>query len=206
MRIDLQAAEKYLAILDESAESFTWQTFDDAAKGRSNLISIMHGSLERLSERLVKLNEAGAGIYVAVNETDGKGRKIENVKRVRAVFADLDGAPLEGVQACPLEPHMIVESSTGKFHAYWLVDGVGLDEFSDIQAVIADRFESDPSVKDLPRILRVPGFIHRKSDPVPVRIIHESGALPYVADIIRKGIPAKQRETIGWIYWCRARI
>lgn len=189
MRIDLQAAEKYLAILDESAESFTWQTFDDAAKGRSNLIRIMHGSLDQLSEQLVKLNEAGAGVYVTVNETDGKGRKIENITRIRAVFADLDGAPLEGVQACSLEPHIIVESSTGKFHAYWLTDGIGLDEFSDIQSVIADRFESDPAVKDLPRILRVPGFIHRKGDPVPVRIIHESGGLPYAADVIRREFP-----------------
>lgn len=192
MRPDLASAERYLTLLDESAAFFTWQTFDDAALGRSNLIKIIHAPLDGIREQLVDLNNRGAGVYICINETDGKGRKIENVTRIRAVFADLDGAPLEGVQQCPLEPHLIVESSPGKFHAYWLVDGLPREQFKPIQKVIAARFESDPAVNDLPRILRVPGFIHRKGDPFQVRIIHESGARPYSADEIRTEFdPAK---------------
>lgn len=189
MKVDLQAAERYLTTLDEEAEFFTWQTFDDAAKGRKGLTKILHGTLENLSEKLIDLNDRGAGIYIAVNATDGRGRCAENIKRVRSVFADLDGAPLEGVQQCALEPQMIIESSPGKFHVYWLVDDLPLDQFRPIQQVIAARFESDPSVIDLPRILRVPGFIHKKNDPFQVKILNESSAIPYPADAILSEFP-----------------
>jgi hypothetical protein len=39
---------------------------------------------------LSHLNEQGAGIFVTVNETDGKGRKRENITRVRAVWQEDD--------------------------------------------------------------------------------------------------------------------
>ncbi len=194
MKVDLQAAERYLTILDNEAGFFTWQTFDDAAKGRKNLTGIIQGSLDNLSEQLIKLNAKGAGIYISINATDGIGRKIENVTRIRAVFADLDGAPLEGIYQCSLEPHLITESSPGKFHAYWLVDGLPLEQFKPIQQVIAARFESDPSVCDLPRVLRVPGFIHRKGEPHQVRIVAESGAVPYTLDDICTEFPPQDAK------------
>jgi len=78
------------------------------------------------------------------------------------LFADLDGSPIEPILSAKLEPHMIVESSKGKYHAYWLVDDCPLDQFSIHQKAIAKRFDSDPSVCDLPRVMRVPGFNHLK--------------------------------------------
>jgi hypothetical protein len=44
------------------------------------------------------LNREGAGVFVTVNETDLKGRTAKNITSVRAVFVDLDGAPLEPVR------------------------------------------------------------------------------------------------------------
>ena len=54
----------------------------------------MHGTIDQLGLALTKLNDAGAGIFMMVNAGDGRGRKAENVTRVRAVFADFDGTPL----------------------------------------------------------------------------------------------------------------
>ncbi|MBK7793121.1 MAG: hypothetical protein IPJ62_11745 [Betaproteobacteria bacterium] len=48
---------------------------------------------------------------------------------MRAVFLDLDGAPLAPVLAAGLEPHIVVESSPGKFHVYWQTDDCPLDQF-----------------------------------------------------------------------------
>ena len=51
-----------------------------------------------------------------------------------------------------------------------LVSDVKLDEFTDLQQALIARFNGDPKVSDLPRVLRLPGFYHRKGDPFLVRI------------------------------------
>ena len=70
---------------------------------------MLHGTIGQLALELARLNDAGAGIFVMVNVGDGRGRKTENVIRVRAVFADFDGTPLP--ENWPLEPQLIVETS-----------------------------------------------------------------------------------------------
>jgi len=59
-------------------------------------------------------------------------------------------------------PHIIVESSPGYYHAYWLVKDISLDEFRGMQKALAERFGGDENVHDLSRVMRVPGFFHRK--------------------------------------------
>jgi RepB DNA-primase from phage plasmid len=157
---DLRVAEHFLTLLDDSAESFTFQTFDDTPAKRPRLARIMHGTIGQVALALTTLNDDGAGIFVMINAGDGRGRKTENVTGVRAVFADFDGTPLP--ESWPLEPHIVVESSPGRLHAYWLVSGVELGEFKQLQEAIAARLGSDPTVCDLPRVMRLPGFIHRK--------------------------------------------
>ena len=107
-------------------------------------------------------------MFVTVNATTGGRRKAADVERVRAMFADLDGAPLDPVLACDLEPHVVVESRPGRFHAYWIVEGLPLDQFTPVQKAIARRFGGDPKVCDLPRVMRMPGFWHQKADAVPL--------------------------------------
>src|SRR5262245_62005232 len=93
---DLDAAQRFLDHL--RATRCTFQTFDDnAERTDSRLASILHGSLAEHANQLVRLNHDGAGIFVAINQTDGEGRKRENIKRVRAVTLDLDGEPFDPV-------------------------------------------------------------------------------------------------------------
>lgn len=186
--VDLGEAGRFLTLLDEAAEGFTFQTFgDDKTRKAGNLAGILHGSLEDHGPALARLNDAGAGVFVTVNETDGTGRKAANITRARAVFADFDGAPLP--DAWPLEPHAIIESSPGRWHAYWITDGLPLADFVPTMHAIAERFGSDRSVCDVARVMRLPGFLHRKGAPFRSRIIHESGAQPYSADTIRATFP-----------------
>jgi len=124
---------------------------------------------------LEKGNDIGAGIFMCINETNGRGRKATDVIKIRACYADLDGVPLEPVWE--YKPSLVIESSPGKYHAYWLTEldegnGVPLSSFRTIQESIIRTFNSDPKVKDLPRVLRVPGFEHKKADPFMTRIIH----------------------------------
>lgn len=116
------------------------------------------------------LNTKGAGIFWTPNETDGKGRKTQNIRRVRFYFTDLDGAPIQPILDCPFKPHCIVTTSPDRYHVYWRVSDGKLEQFATIQKTIAERFNGDPKVKDLPRCLRLPGSLHQKSNPFLVQV------------------------------------
>lgn len=161
-------AQRFLAALGDGTHTF--QTFADARKN-ARLARVLHGTFAEHADKLADLNGRGAGVFVAVNETDGHGRKAENVTGIRAYFADLDGAPLEPVRAAPLRPHCTVESSPGRWHAYWLVSDAPLATFKMVQRAIAARFGSDPAVCDLPRVMRIPGYLHLKAEPFQSRIV-----------------------------------
>lgn len=199
--VDLAQARAFLSRL---GTSHTFQTFDDSRQQRPGLARIRHGNLARHSGTLMHLNAAGAGVFVMVNGGDGKGRKANNVQQVRACFADLDGAPLEPVLAFPLRPHMVVESSPGRWHAYWLIADIPLEQFKAVQQAIARQFNADVKVCDLPRVMRVPGFLHRKGEPFLSRVIAEHEARPYSHEeiagalglSISTAVHAPQRRTL----------
>jgi hypothetical protein len=160
---DKAEAAKFLAALDPSAQEFTFQSFDDNSDRKSaRLTQVLHGSLDQHFETLAALSAQGAGIFVTINETDGRGRKAENVTRVRAVFVDTDGTPQEPIEAAL--PHIVVESSPGNYHDYWLVKDCSFEDFRLAQKKLAETYGSDSSVNDLSRVLRLPGFHHQKID------------------------------------------
>jgi Primase C terminal 2 (PriCT-2)/RepB DNA-primase N-terminal domain len=194
---DRKQAERFLALLGGGTGLFSFQTFDDNGErskahaavnalrkkqGKRPLPSpfarVLHGTLSQHWNELCRLNARGAGVYVTVNETDGKGRKAENIVRVRALFVDLDGAPLP--QHGP-KPHIVVETSPGHWHAYWRVNDVALDQFAGKQRALIALHSGDPVVCDLPRVMRLPGFYHCKGKPRLVRVVSTSDALAYTA-------------------------
>lgn len=161
-------AQRFLAALGNGPHTF--QTFADSRKD-ARLARILHGTFAEHADTLQRLNARGAGCFVMVNAGDGRGRTAENVTGIRAYFADLDGAPLEPLLAGPLKPHCIIESSPGHWHAYWFVSDAPLATFKTVQQAIAARFGSDAKVCDLPRVMRLPGFLHQKAEPFQSRII-----------------------------------
>ena len=168
---DLTASNTFLDTLDAGG-TFTFMTIPEGEmKGKDNP-SILHGTLNQNAERLKQLNNAGHGIFVMVNQGDLKGRKALNVIKVRALFVDLDGAPVEPLLQCELPPHILVESSPNKWHGYWRVDDCLHAHFKERQHALAARFGGDTSVCDLPRVMRLPGFWHHKSaTPFQTRLV-----------------------------------
>ena len=98
----------------------------------------------------------------------GDGKRLPNKT---AALKKLSSLALLG-----LGPSVLVDSGNG-FHAYWpLREPVPADERRDWQRVmraLADSLDADPSVTDLPRILRVPGTINwkRVDEPRPVELV-----------------------------------
>lgn len=184
---DYEAAEQFLKLLDPTTEAFTFQTFDDNKKRKSGaLAQVRHGTLHQHRNELASSNQGGAGIYFAVNETDLNGRKGENIVRVRAVWQD-DDAGWQGT--FPIPPHIVVETSPGKFQRYWLVTGLTFDEHRGVMERITAEFGNDKNAKDLPRVLRLPGFFHRKGASHLVQVIEWLDAPPYTRDQILAAFP-----------------
>ncbi|MBR0847190.1 AAA family ATPase [Bradyrhizobium diazoefficiens] len=181
---DQEQAKRFLTRLDPTTDQFTFQTYDDNRERKeAALACILHGSLERHFRKLVALNNRGAGVSVTVNRTNLRGRTTDDIVGGRSFFADLDGAPLDPVMAYKLKPQMVVETSPGHWHPYWLVDRIDdLDEFSIIQDLIAMMFDGDPQVDDLAKAMRLPGFLHNKGEPHLVRLHYVSDDAPYPAE------------------------
>ena len=104
--IDLSAAQAFIAALAGRDSPVTFQTFPER-EGATCRPMVKHGSLSNYGDTLRKANEAGAGVFVTINETNLRGRKASDVLKIRAVFADFDGAPLP--ETFPLRPHGIIE-------------------------------------------------------------------------------------------------
>jgi hypothetical protein len=213
------AAERFLSALDPTATSWTFQTFDDDAERKAENVAKHnvakkanarhippkdpfaahpHGSLDERWSWLARMNAKKIGVFVTINETDGRGREKKNVKRVRAVFIDLDGKPLP--DSFHAAPHIIVESSPGKWHAYWRVKDCALDKFKALQKRLAQHYGSDESVNDLPRVMRLPGFLHQKGEPFRTRLVEARGHPTYAVDDIARGLPelkAKPKDDGG---------
>lgn len=159
--------------------ALTFQTFDDAKQERRGLTRIMHGDYWRHRGTLDQLNAKGAGCFVMVSRGDGIGRKAANVQAVRAVFLDLDGAPLAPALAAPIPPAIVCESSPGKHHAYWPVTEMPLTDFRRAQKELAAKYGGDPAVCDLPRVMRLPGYVHAKGAPFTSRLVHCDPVAPW---------------------------
>ena len=182
-------ARKMLEMLDCNGV-FTFQTFADRKDSTANLARVFHGTLDSCSANLQDLNKQGAGIFVTINKTDLKGRSQSNVTDIRALFIDFDKVNPERVdtlQALPLPPSMIVESSPNKHHAYWILGSgeIALDDFKPLQKRLIGFFKDDgaDNIHDLPRVLRLAGFYHQKNERNFTRVI--STGSKYSADELK---------------------
>lgn len=137
------------------------------------------GTLPDLFKTLDAKNRAGWAVYYSVNETDGHGRRLENMTGARAVALDLDGEPLP--KKWKLRPHVITESSPGKFQCLWAIrTTTDFSRHRNIMQRLAYRYGGDRGIADITRVLRLPGFLHQKRKPFRSRII-ESADPAFVA-------------------------
>jgi hypothetical protein len=193
-------ARAFLKMIDPEAKSFCFRQLPDNKVTRVRPDNL-DGKLQEVLPKLQRANRAGGGAFVVVN--DG-GQKDEDIKRVRAVFADTDGAPVEPIIDA-LTPHIVVETSPKKYHVYWLVSDVPLDQFTPVQLAIAKQFGTDKSVINLSRVMRMPGFYHNKNEPFLSHLIALEPRLPrYTLDEVITGLdlqltpPGDYKQSSGW--------
>ena len=123
-----------------------------------------------LSELTMKnRGKSGHGIFFCVNEIDRriapkKQRTSAMVVNCRAVFIDDDNQRDLPRTDFPLDPSIIVQSSPGKYHYYWLTETRDFEAWEQVMNCIVVDEHGDPQARTLVRVVRVPGFKHLKRD------------------------------------------
>lgn len=182
-------AERFLTCLTGDVSTpVTFQTFDDTEAKRQELAQVRNSTLDAAWNWICDMNARGAGVFVTINETDLRGRKVENIQKLRALFVDFDETAMEPA----FKPSMIVNSLRGQ-HYYWLLDGDDdLSRFTPAQEQLAKFYNSDPKIKDLPRVMRLPGTRNQKrwdgdpthGAPVTVTLVDEARTTYTVGEIL----------------------
>ena len=172
--IDLNQAKAFLNALGGS--DFVFQTFTDKKNNDKydRLAKVLIGTFDEHAGVLQQLSQQGAGVFVQVNEGAKRGNAAINA--IRAVWVDLDNPPttnesLTSIKKYMPAPTIITQSSTSKYHIYWKVTDCPLEVFSRFQQSLAIKFYSDIAVKNLDRVMRLPGFPHQKKDPIAVTCV-----------------------------------
>lgn len=164
--LDLDAAKQFLDLLEP--DGHFWFRALPEPKGTGLPPRTLQGSFAACVDELCRLSQQGYAIFVQINAAGGT--KDADVERVRAYFVDLDGTDPTGLLSPASGADILVESSPGKYHGYWLAGDVPLAEFKPRQQALARRFDGDKSVCNLSRVMRLPGFVHRKGEPFATRI------------------------------------
>ena len=182
------AADFIAALTGHPDTPVTFQTFDDSKAKRPDLARILHGTITQNAAALKELNDKGAGIFITVNETDLKGRKAWNVSAIRALFIDDDEGTVDP-SIVPMPPSIVVQSARGR-HIYWKMQpGQPIAEFEKAQIRLATALKTDVAVKDLSRVLRVPGFYHKKGEPFLISLLDAHGDKTYTMDQVVGSLP-----------------
>lgn len=178
-----EMAQRFLHWLDPAAAGFAFRTFSDTSytrlPGFDPLERELHGDLDACWDELVELNRCGAAVAVTINQTNGRGRGVEDIEHVRALFLDDDRGMETSLFGLP--PHCRVESSEHHNHYYWLVSGLETGMFVDALRRLAARYGGDDRICALNQAMQLPGFWRRKRGCQPhiQRVHYLEPACPY---------------------------
>lgn len=117
------------------------------------------------------------------------------IAAINCVYAEFDEP--HQLASLPLAPSVIIQSSPGKHHCYWLLDEPFILESEadtlrarSMQAAWVKLVGSDPAAKDLTRVLRVPGTRNVKSKYAPafplVQIVEQEMTTCYAVATIEE--------------------
>lgn len=197
-------AEYILSLTGNLDTPVAWQfIYDPDKKFQGN--PTFTATLQTAWPYILDAQEKKFGIFVTVNQTDGHGRKLENVTGLRAFFADWDDIDQPH---WPATPHFIVKRSERRGHAYWLINrSTPTYEFAEMQRRISLSTGSDPTIVNLDRVMRVPGTWHFKNASMPEMYQFEYNATQtlggvYNSAILRQAFqltPEKEKELFQWL-------
>lgn len=130
-------------------------------------------------EYLARQNAKGYGIYLIPNKG---GRKDADITGITSLFFECDGEDdlpkdeqWDRIERLPIQPSLIVETRKSLHVYYTVTDGLVSDFRKDQQRLI-QLMDSDRSIHNESRLMRLAGFDHQKAGkkPYPINIVFSS--------------------------------
>lgn len=169
-----EESSKFLELIDKDAKKYLFACYDyrKSLKGRQ-----FYGSFQTICPKLKELNSDVYCVYLTINETNGPSRKKEDISRCRAIWVEDDNYQEKPRNDWPLKPSIIVQSSPGKFHYYWLTSTKKLDQWNLVMNRMVEDFGCDKNARDISRVMRIPGFKHNKelNKEIYCKLIDDNG-------------------------------
>lgn len=154
----------------------------------------IHDTFENAAPRLHHAQKDRRGVFFVVNELDqskdpDRKRTKKMFVRARAVWVEDDNPRELPREDWPIKPNIVVNSSPGKFHYYWLTSTTNEKEWNNVMKRMVQDWGCDNQGKDIVRVLRVPGFYHHKRKPAHLVSFAVFREKPYDWEAIKVAFP-----------------
>ncbi|MGN0366897.1 MAG: phage/plasmid primase, P4 family [Suilimivivens sp.] len=171
---------------DRKGDPFTGQKYSGEAAKFTDCI-----------ETLKEHNKHNRGIFYVVNYG---GHNDADITRINAQFVEMDEGSFEEQQtkidAFGLPPSMVIKTRKS-LHTYWFVTDAKVEKFRGIQKGLVKHFGGDPMCVNESRVMRLPGFMHCKQDPVEVECICFHPERKYTQEQLSELLPVVEDEVIA---------
>jgi RepB DNA-primase from phage plasmid len=137
-------------------------------------------------------DQRGREVYFCAHQLLADERIKDNAAPVLALWAEVDEGNLDDVvDAAPVPPTAIVESSPRHYHLYWrLKYPIRPDTAENRNKRLGQVIGADPSGYDVTQLLRVPGTTNHKYRPTPVvRLLKLDEETAYDPDLFDRALP-----------------
>lgn len=131
-----------------------------------------------------------SNIYFELSTTNGESGKTDDLISRTVLAFDFDKKDNPGLTAddviyrfkcLNLYYHILIDSGNG-YHAYMCIEPTSNhNTVEDVQIELAKRLKADPNATKKTQLMRVPGTLNLKADPLPVNVIQM-----YPLDTIRR--------------------
>lgn len=174
-----------------------WQLFIDdktladstPQEDKNSLIWHSKASLNSQIDKLIDAQKKGSGVYLTINDTDGRGRSLKNIVNYTCLFIDSDRSGLPDIEKFPIKPQMILqrEGSSSNWHCYYIIkhNSFTPEQWKVVMIRLALYFGTDLAVCEPARVMRCPGFKHLKNfnEPKSYKIIYDAISKDGIYDI-----------------------
>ena len=170
--LNIGAAE-FLRPFFEQNEKVCLRVFSDKPNSAfsGQKLECVLSRFEEIEGTLKAHNEQRRGVYFVINYG---GHEDSQITRINAQFMECDDLSLEEqltrIQAFALEPSLVVKTRKS-LHCYWLIKNGDISAFRGVQQKLIAHFGADTACVNESRVFRLPGFFHRKEEPVLVEVI-----------------------------------
>ena len=195
------AARPFIEALTGSPDTcLFWQSIEDNGKSEKSAKLYQNAPYAEVIKACKEYNQAGHGIFVAVNQIEGSKRKQEYVTKFRAAFMDVDGKgdymPLDKL-VLPVKPTVVTARDLNHYHVYFALKGdVTLEQWTALQRCLIRRYHSDETMVDSAKVLRVPGYQHLKDpdNPMVYYLMRNDKNARYTFEELAKGLGVEDED------------